>query len=104
MNEPNNWVNRLLARTGSQYRLVTFQHLAQARYDGMALAEATRQYERQQLLEQINAANARAEAAEQREADLQERAVELKRRLACAISSAHYYRKKSSKKPAETET
>ena len=93
MNEPNNWVNRLLARTGSQYRLVTFQHLSERSRDAQELGRVVAQQAYERRIDELN----------RRHLELQERAVELKRRLACAISSAHYYRKKASKKSSDTE-
>ena len=93
MNELSGWINKLLARTGSQYCLVSFQHLNERTRDAQELGRVVAQQAYEKKLDELN----------RRHLELQERVVELKRRLACAISSAHYYRKKSSKKPVELE-
>jgi hypothetical protein len=93
VNKLSGWINKLLARTGSQYRLISFQHLDERTRDAQELGRVVAQQAYERRIDELN----------KQHLELQERVVELKRRLACAISSAHYYRKKSSKKPVELE-
>ena len=93
----NNMVNKLLEKFGSNYRLVSFQQLNERRTDAQELGRLIAQQAYEKWIEEMN----------QRNLELQERGKELKRRLACAISSAHYYRKKAAKlegKPVQDTT
>lgn len=80
-------VNKLLEKIGSNYRLVSFEQLNERRTDAQELGRLIAQQAYEKRIDELN----------QHHLETQERLVELKRRLACAISSAHYYRKKAAK-------
>ena len=83
----NNMVNKLLEKIRSNYRLVSFQQMNERRNDAQELGRLVAQQAYEKRIDELN----------QQHLGTQERMVELKRRLACAISSAHYYRKKAAR-------
>jgi hypothetical protein len=83
----NNMVNKLLEKIGSNYRLVSFEQMNERRNDAQEIGRLVAQQAYEKQIDELN----------QQHLELQERERELKRRLACAISSAHYYRKKAAR-------